>query len=80
MYLLYIMFIGGILFSVLKNVVVVEDGIKLGGEKGAELVYSYSSFEGDIDYKLEGVRLCLYERMVRYRVLKMSDWVVHLYQ
>ena len=33
----------------LKNVVVVQDGIKLGGEKGIYLVSSYSYFECDID-------------------------------
>ena len=33
----------------LKNVVLVEYGIKLGSEKGAHLVSSSSSFEGDID-------------------------------
>ena len=33
----------------LKNVVLVEYVIKLGGEKGAHLVSSSSSFGGDID-------------------------------
>ena len=35
----------------LKNTVVFEDGIKLGGEKGSKLVSSYNYFEGDIDDK-----------------------------
>ena len=33
----------------LKNVVLVEYGIKLGSDKVAHLVSSYSSFEVDID-------------------------------
>ena len=41
---------------VLKNVVVVEDGLKLGGEKVADIVSSYFSFEGDIDDNFEGVK------------------------
>ena len=38
---------------VMKNVVVVEYGINLGGETVSELVSSDSSFEGCIDDKLE---------------------------
>ena len=44
---------GRICCRVLKNLVVVEDELKLGYEKGAELVSSDSYFEGDIDYTLE---------------------------
>ena len=40
----------------MKNLVVVEDGIKLGGEEGAEMVSSYRYFEGDIDENIEGKR------------------------
>ena len=42
------MLLGRICCRDLKNVVVVEDGIKLGGEKIEDLVSSYSSFGGDI--------------------------------
>ena len=33
----------------MKNVVVVEDILKIGGEKGEEIFSQDSSFEGDID-------------------------------
>ena len=38
---------------VLKNVVLVEGGRKLGGKNIADLVSPYTSFKGDLDYKLE---------------------------
>ena len=41
---------------VLKFFVVVEDGINIGGDKVSELVFSYRSFGGYIDDKLEGVK------------------------
>ena len=37
-----------------ENVVVVEYGIKLGGEKGEELVFSESYFKCDIDDNFQG--------------------------
>ena len=37
-----------------KILVVVEDGLKLGGEKGEDLVLSYFYFEGDIDDNFDG--------------------------
>ena len=37
----------------MKNIVVVDYGIKLGGEKGAELVSSDSYFGGYIDDNFE---------------------------
>ena len=46
---------GRICFRVLKNVYVVEYALTLGCEKVAELVYSDSSFEGDIDDQFEDV-------------------------
>ena len=50
------MLLGRICCKDLKNVVVVEYGIKLGGEKGVELVSSYSYFEDTIDGNFEGKR------------------------
>ena len=32
----------------------VEYGLKLGGEEGADLVSSYITFEGDLDRNIEG--------------------------
>ena len=43
------MFFGKIRCRALKNVAVVEDGLKLRGEEVADLVSSDSYFEGDID-------------------------------
>ena len=37
-----------------KNVVVVEYGLKLRGEKGEQLVSSYSYFGGETDDKFKG--------------------------
>ena len=48
------MLFGRIYCRDLKNIAVVEDEHKLGGEKGADLVSSYIFFEGDIDENLEG--------------------------
>ena len=45
-----------ICYRVLNYVVVVEYGLKLGGEKVADIVSSYFSFEGDIDDNFEGVK------------------------
>ena len=47
-------FLGRIFCRALKNEVVVEDGLKIVGEKGSELVSSDSSFGGEIDGKFEG--------------------------
>ena len=44
-----------ICYRVLNYVVVVEYGLKLGGEKVADIVSSCSLFESDIDDKSEGV-------------------------
>ena len=48
------MLLGMICCRYLKNVVVVEDGLKLGGEDLAELVSSDIYFEGEIGDKFEG--------------------------
>ena len=48
------MLIGMISCRVIKNVVVGEEEIKLGVEKGSDLVPSDSSFEGGIYDKLYG--------------------------
>ena len=48
------MFLGMIFYRVMKNVAVVEDGLKIGGEKGEKLVSSDSYFEGGIGDKFEG--------------------------
>ena len=48
------MLFGGICCRDLKNVVVVEYGLKLGGDKGSDLMYLYSSFEGSVDDNIEG--------------------------
>ena len=45
------MLLGSIFCRDLKNVVVVEGGLKLEVDKGAELVSSYSCFECDINDK-----------------------------
>ena len=37
-----------------KNVVVFEEGPKIGGDKGVYLVYSNSCLDGDIDDNFEG--------------------------
>ena len=47
------MFFGRICCRALKNVAVIEDGIKLRGEEVADLVSSDSYFEGDIDGNIE---------------------------
>ena len=49
------MYQGRVFFRPMKNVAVVEDGIKLGGDKGSYIVYSDSSLEGGCDDNLEGV-------------------------
>ena len=48
------MLFGRIYCQALKNVDVVEDGIKLGGDKGSYMVYSDRSLEGGCDDNLEG--------------------------
>ena len=50
------MMFGGICCRALKNIVVVEDGLKIGGEEGSGLEYSDSSFEGNINGIFEGKR------------------------
>ena len=47
------MLFGRIFCRVLKYVVVVEYGLKIGGEEESELVYLDSPFEGDIDENFE---------------------------
>ena len=48
------MLFGRICCRALKNIVVVEDRLKIGDEKESELVSSDSSFEVDTDDKFEG--------------------------
>ena len=48
------MLLGSIFCRVIKNVVVVEGGLKFGGKKRADIVSPDSYFKGYIDYKLEG--------------------------
>ena len=43
-----------ICYSALKNVVMVEDEMKLGGMEGSELVSLYRSIEYEIDENSEG--------------------------
>ena len=50
--LFFIMLLGSICCMVLKNVVVVEGGLKLWGKNIANLVSPYTYFKGDLDYKL----------------------------
>ena len=51
-----IMAFGKILCRYLKNIVVVEDGIKLGGEEIVDIASSDCSFKCDIDDNFEGKR------------------------
>ena len=46
------MFHGSIICRTLKSVAVVEDGIKIRGDLGAELVSWDSYLEGDVDENL----------------------------
>ena len=45
---------GGYAVEFWKNLVVVEYGLKIGGEEGEEIVSSDISFEGNIDGNVEG--------------------------
>ena len=46
------MFFGSIFCRSLRHLVVFENGLKIGVEKGADIVYLDSSLEGDIDEKI----------------------------
>ena len=56
-WLFCIILLGGICCRVMKILVLFEDGLKLGYEKGAALLSSDSSFEDDIDNKLDGKKI-----------------------
>ena len=49
------MYKGRVFCRPMKNVAVVEGGIKLGDDKGSDLFYSDNSLEGGCDDNLEGV-------------------------
>ena len=78
--MLCVIFLGIICCRVLKNVVVVEDVLNIGGEKVSELMCSDSYFEVDIDYKLEGVNTVYVINYGKRWVLKVNGWVVHVEQ
>ena len=48
------MLLGRICYRVMIKRVIVEYGLKLGGDKVEDIVYSRIYFEGGIDEKLEG--------------------------
>ena len=52
-WLFCMMLFGSICCKDMRNVVVVEDGLKTGGEEVADLVSSYSSFECEIGNNIE---------------------------